>query len=502
MRALSRVARATVIGALTLVVAMIGLPFGTAGAVTTPVITDVYGAVHPGFGGQVIINGTNFEPTAAVTFSGGITGSIVGTPTATQIRVNVTVPANVAPAYYDTTVNNGGGFTATKATSLYVRGVGGQYHPLTPSRILDTRPNNSLAANATRQVAVLGVGGVPTSGVSSVVLNVTAVSAQPADGGADGYLTVYPTGGTQPTTSTVNFLAGQIVANAAISAVGTGGQLSLYNFAGKTDVIFDIVGYYSSDTGTPGSVFVSRNNDDRPPYRIMDTRSGQGVAKGAIKANSQASLLIADPQFKVTGAALNVTAINSTDAGYLTVSPSGENRPEASSVNFTANTVVPNHVIAKTGTDGKINIYNYTGTTDAAVDLFGWFFDASVPWDGGQFTGMAPRRVLDTRSGQGGVTTLGAGQEVTLLVNGTNGIPADAVTVVFNVTVVNPSEGGFLTVWQSSLTPRPNTSNVNFVANQTVANLSTIRIGAGGTIKLYNSAGNSDVLLDVVGYYR
>src|SRR4051794_34816927 len=89
---------------------------------------------------------------------------------------------------------------AASTSSTYTQaGVG--YVPLAPSRLLDTRsgigaPKGLVAAAGLVQLQVTGRGGVPASGVSAVVLNVTATQAAGA-----GFVTVYPTGASKPTAS-------------------------------------------------------------------------------------------------------------------------------------------------------------------------------------------------------------------------------------------------------------------------------------------------------------
>ena len=70
---------------------------------------------------------------------------------------------------------------------------------------------------------------------------------------------------------------------------------------------------------------------------------------------------------------LNVTAITPSMSGFLTLWPAGGARPRTSNLNFTPGQVVPNLVIAKVGTNGKVAIFNSAGSTDVAVDLIGWF---------------------------------------------------------------------------------------------------------------------------------
>jgi len=133
-------------------------------------------------------------------------------------------------------------------------GVAGRFHPLTPARVLDTRATASpVRAGTDRQVPVTGVGGVPSSGVSAVVLNAT-VPAPPASG----YLQLYPTG-SKPTspTSSVNWRLGRTAANAVTVAVGTGGTVGLQVGTGTAHVVLDVLGWYGDSTD-PGGAATSR----------------------------------------------------------------------------------------------------------------------------------------------------------------------------------------------------------------------------------------------------
>ncbi len=122
---------------------------------------------------------------------------------------------------------------------------------LLPARLLDTRPGaptidglaagtGALAPGATRTLTVTGRGGVPTTGVGGVVLNVTATG--PTTGG---YLTAYPVGAARPATSNLNFGPGQTIANLVIAKVGAYGQVSIYNASGSTQVIVDVAGWFA-----------------------------------------------------------------------------------------------------------------------------------------------------------------------------------------------------------------------------------------------------------------
>jgi hypothetical protein len=70
---------------------------------------------------------------------------------------------------------------------------------------------------------------------------------------------------------------------------------------------------------------------------------------------------------------------------------------------------------------------------------------------------------------------------------------------MLNVTVTNPTAVGYITVWPNG-SSRPNASNINFVPGQTVANLVAARVGPDGRVAFFNSAGATDLLVDVVGW--
>jgi hypothetical protein len=126
---------------------------------------------------------------------------------------------------------------------------GSTYRPLVPERLLDTRDpgHTALGPNSTTQLTVTGTGGVPTTGVTAVVVNVTSTEAT-----TDTHLTVWPTGATRPTASNLNVTALTTIANNVIATVGTNGTISIYNNNGTTHVIVDIQGWFGPDTTEPG----------------------------------------------------------------------------------------------------------------------------------------------------------------------------------------------------------------------------------------------------------
>ncbi len=116
---------------------------------------------------------------------------------------------------------------------------------------------------------------------------------------------------------------------------------------------------------------------------------------------------------------------------------------------------------------------------------------------------IAPCRLMDTRVGGVGPrsTPLGPGETYTATVWGNCTVPNTATGIVANVTIVGPTGGSFLTVWPADK-PRPNSSNLNWVAGQapTANQVTTALSVADGRISLYNAGGTVNLIVDITGY--
>ncbi len=387
----------------------------------------------------------------------------------------------------------------------------GPYQPLPPARILDTRAGTGgfstpLGPGQSIDVQVAGQGGVPSmaAGVppTAVVLNITATNTA-----APSYLTVYPTGMPRPLASNLNWIAGQTVPNLVELALGTGGKLSVFNASGTTDVIIDVQGWVARRGTAPGTAGLYR---PLVPARILDTRTGLGGSR-TMQSGQAITLQVAGnggvPPAGASDAVLNMTVTNPTTRGYLTVWPSGAPQPMASNLNFIPGQTVANRVAVKLGASGQVSIFNLQGTTDVVVDVGGWFTDGSDPAAaGGQFTGVTPARILDTRFGTGGFfTPVGPGGTIAVQVAGQGGVPAMTApvvptAVVLNVTVTNTTGPAYLTVYPNGA-GQP-ASDLNWVAGKTLPNLVVVKLGGDGRLAIFNSAGSTDVIADVVGWYN
>ena len=185
----------------------------------------------------------------------------------------------------------------------------------------------------------------------------------------------------------------------------------------------------------------------------------------------------------------------------MTVFPADAGQPTASNLNFAPGQTVPNLVIVKLSTDGKVKVFNAAGAVHVIFDVAGWFGTQGT--DGALFRALDPARVLDTRTATGGNQgTVDAGETIETDVTGPGGVPATGATaVVLNTTVTEPTSGSFLTVFPSDdLTP-PTASNLNFAPGQTVPNLVIVKVGTNGNVKIYNAVGSVHVIFDVAGWY-
>jgi hypothetical protein len=370
-------------------------------------------------------------------------------------------------------------------------GTSGTYHALSPTRILDTRASTgggALATGTTRPVTVVG-GAVPED-ASAVVVTVTVTAPS-----AGGYLTVYPTGGSRPKTSTLNFAAGRTVPNLVVVAVGTSGRISVYNgSAGRSGVLVDVSGYFTGSTTPSGAgAFGSLP----APRRALDTRSGTGARAGAVGSGKTVSFTVtgADVPADASAVVLNLAVTGPGAGGYATVYPGGT-RPGVSNLNFVGGQTVADLAVVPIGAGGKVTVYN--GSSKSAqflADISGYYL-AGDPVSAGAFGSLQPARVLDTRT-KG--TPVKAGGSISVGLAGRAGVPlANVTAVVLTVTATQGSRSGHLTVYGAGSPPK--VSNVNYAAGQTVPDLVVAPV-SGGKVTIYNgSSGSVHVFVDVSGY--
>ncbi len=238
------------------------------------------------------------------------------------------------------------------------------------------------------------------------------------------------------------------------------------------------------------------------PCRVVDTRNTDGPFGGPpIQGGTSRSFAIPQGACNIpTSAAaysLNVTVVPHGPLEYLTIWPTPQIQPTVSTLNSTDGRVKANAAIVPAGVSGAVSVYA-TNTTDVILDIDAYFAPATS--GNYQFYQLPPCRIVDTRGGQDG-GTLQAGVERDYSIPGNCGIPGGATAYSFNVTVL-PAAGGldYLTVWPKGET-MPTVSTLNDDTGTVVANAAIVPAGSQNTTAFYAHSNNTDLLLDVNGYF-
>jgi len=431
---------------------------------------------------------TSTDPAATLPADSTLTNG-VGTFSASLVTPG-TVSLKASDLLSSTITGTSGDIVVSSSTA------GLHFVAMPPCRVVDTRDATkpagfgppSLSANGTRSFAIpSGPCGIPST-AQAYSLNVTVVPQ-----GTLGYLTVWPTGQSQPLVSTLNSIDGEVKANAAIVPAGTGGAVSVFA-TNNTDLVLDVNGYFEPNT-SGGLAFYPM-----PPCRLVDTRPGapSSIITGTLAAGSNTTLpILSSTSCHVPSTAqaysMNFTLVPPGPVGYLTVYPTGESRPVVSTMNDPTGTVEANAGIAPAGSGGDIEVY-VTDTTDLVVDINGYF----APAGAGALSlyNLPPCRVLDTRFPLGAPPFQGA-MNVNVLGSGCGGTSA-AQAYVFNATVVPQGTLSYLTLWPQG-SPQPlvstlNASTGNVTSNMAIVPTSNAEISAFATNETY-------LVLDLFGYF-
>jgi hypothetical protein len=465
--------------------AAIGTPFNV-----TVTAEDQYGNAAAGYTGTVHF--TSSDGLAALPanylFTAADAGSHVFSVTLNSAGTwYVTATDTVTPA-------------VTGTSGAIIVAAAGTYHNVTPARLLDTRINlgitGPLHANSPASFLVWGRGSVP-SNAAAVTGNLTV-----ADSTSGWAVFLGPNSTSSPGSSTINFTAGQIVANGVTVALSPTGYLwaTYISTSGQTtDLVFDVTGYFTPDTS--GAYYHAIT-----PVRVLDTRSGTGLS-GKFSANTPRSFQVAglygvpSSAMAVTG---NLTVTDATSGWAVFLGPNSTSSPGSSTINFKAGQTVANGVTVGLSTTGTLSA-TYMSTTGQTIDLVfdvtGYFVQGDT--SGARYVPITPARILDTRVGNGLYGAQAANTPATFAVWGYGGVPSNALGVTGNLTVTDSTSG-----WAVFLGPNPNyapsTSTVNFLAGQVVANGVTVGLSSTGTLSatyLSTTGQTTDLVFDVTGYF-
>ncbi|MFZ4721072.1 MAG: choice-of-anchor D domain-containing protein [Ilumatobacteraceae bacterium] len=380
----------------------------------------------------------------------------------------------------------------------------GELTTVAPARLLDTASGVGaarapLGPQRSVVVQVTGRGGVPTTGVNAVLVNITTRRST-SNASA---LTVWAAGRPRPGTSNVLPRVGATVTNFATVTLGTGGGIQVFNQAGNTDVAVDVIGWYSSSTGPNGARYHTLS-----PKRIVSTTQGLAVPKQPLAARTSVGVDLRGkggiPAAGAVAIAINVTASSATAAGTVTAYAGDGKLPPLPTVAFGAGAPGTNLAVVRMPATGVIRFFSTAASTNLTIDVVG-YWTAAADGNTGRYVPVTPARQFDTRKGIGAQP---AGSQYVYQLGGSNGMAFDAGAAVMNVVAVQPTAAGHLRIYSDQLCAIPAATSVSFTAGRSVAGGAISSLSGNrpcavlpASIDVYNSAGNTHLLIEVSGYF-
>jgi outer membrane protein assembly factor BamB len=330
-------------------------------------------------------------------------------------------------------------------------------------------------------------------------------------------------------------LSSPAVANGVVYVADGSGKLLVYDAAG-------VVGYGSSSVAPLWSYTAGAAIEDSPavsngvvyvgsddgylyafdlthgatyhaitPARVLDTRNGTGGLSAPFTNHVARTFTVTGGSSGVPSGATavtgNLTVTGQTSSGYLFIGPVAANNPTSSTLNFPVGDDRANAVTVALGAGGKLSITfvapSNGPTAHAIFDVTGYF---TPDTSGATYHPLAPKRLLDTRNGTGGLPgpftnhvarTFG-------VTGGSSGVPSGATAVTGNLTVTGQTSSGYLFIGPVAAN-NPTSSTLNFPVGDDRANAVTVALGAGGTLSITfvapSNGPSAHAIFDVTGYF-
>ncbi len=416
------------------------------------------------------------------------------------VGVTLLAVSGFAASTADAGSSAGGGASVAGSTDV------GGFVPVTPTRILDTRtglgaPKEPLIANELLDVQVAGVAGLPTSGVGSIVGELTVTSPT-----ASGNPVVSPSG--QPYTSEdLTFTTGQTLTNQVIVPVSSSGQVSIWNrSAGTANYALDVFGYFASDAnGDPAAdpgAFVPLGLQ-----RILDTRTGLGAPQLPVAAHKSITLKVTGvggvPAANVSAVVLNVTVSQQPKRGSLSIYPWSSGMPTGyTNLSFDPARTTTAMVTETMNPSGQVILLNRSGAgVHLIADVVGYYLGGSAS-AAGMYVPMNMNSVLNTLRGSNSpLGPLAPGESFAAALWDEPVRPSDIGALILTVSATDPTAHGSVTLSPAGPSAGA-TAVLSFHANGTVINQATVGVGANAAAQFFNeSSGTVQIAAQVQGYY-
>lgn len=398
-------------------------------------------------------------------------------------------------------VGGGGGSSCVAASNAPLQPDAGQYTPISPVRIVDTTASNGQVVN----VAVTGVSGIPSSGISAVTLNISAISPS-----ASGHLTAYEDDIADPGHGVVTFQSGQNANGEDVVSIGADGGIDIGVYGpSSVTITASVRGYFTDGTAvSAGETFVPMTEAE-----VLDTRTGLGVQNGAIGPLASGQSMPVQlggtdglPSGGVDAVAIEIGAIGGATSGDLIDGTTSSLTGIPSVLSYNANEIDRQSDYVSLPSSGTVWIKNGgSGSVGLQVLLEGYFLDPSVPCMGDEEAQVTPGAIpLDSQGDT--QLTISANSSVTIQEEGVGQIPASGVaSILQEVNVVTPQDTGWLSVYPGGSSD-PELSVLNFVGgdngDESFSNTVPSWVSPTGQVIVSNhSVGTVKLILSPAGYW-
>jgi hypothetical protein len=396
--------------------------------------------------------------------------------------------------------------------------------PIQPTRIVDTRIGLGISSALTHHNwrALTAVNRNPSDPARNVPPEALAIAGnltitkQTSAGFAS--LTTIPTG--YPKTSTINVPLGDTRANGVLIRLGPGatysngavGAVWVGAPGSKADMIFDVTGYFIP-TPSPASPKSGNYESAKTALRAVDSRTGLGLSSALVAGQTRTITFTLPPAHAgATAVAGNLTVVNPSAGGWVSIGPTFADVASTSAINFPAHDTRANNVVVPLGPGDTIKI-KYSAAAGATTHIL---FDVTGTFGGTGTSGFVPliqNRVLDTRTfnqplysdAVNSLNPFGRSTDPSKRLLCCSAVePFITAAVVGNLTMINPTKAGFMTALGNDTSTPVKTSSINGPAGDVRANGVIVDTSSSWNMSLYfrsATGGKSHAAFDTTGYF-
>jgi hypothetical protein len=340
-----------------------------------------------------------------------------------------------------------------------------------------------VRAGAPGAVTVRGRGGVPIAGTAGAGVKAVVLQVEVSGASSAGRLIAYSGTAAQPAATSLAYPRAVAVSQLVVVPFATGRQVKLALSAGKAKLAVGVVGYYAA----PGTSARGLGFAPVRPERVATV----GIKRGAT-GTVRVGWIDGIPASNVSAVVAEVSAVDPTAAGTLTVYRAGGAKPALPSVAFAAGAGSTGLVIVPPSSDGKFAIADSGGAAKVTVDVLGYY-----PGYGVGTVVFVP--VTATKIGGAALT---AGKPQSVRVTGTTVVTAaGAKAVLLSITASGAAKAATVSAYQAGV-KAPVVSALSVGKGGTATGVIPVQPGSDGRVTLAINAGSAEVTVAEIGYYR